>query len=201
MSRSASVAMRSGAKEKAAAAKAVADAEADLASGVTSDGEDSSVLSDAGGDSASGGGGASARTSITSAARAVQDPFDTLWAGFSIPKKLAKFVLVTPGREILEIGQFELIEKKVSVLCYLILATDVAFIARLVEADVYELLATPEQRNKVKGSLVKMDGVFAMKVKIGKAFTLKCTTELERSQWIGKLNAPIGFIPTKALSA
>lgn len=44
-----------------------------------------------------------------------------------------------------------------------------------------------------------MKGVIAMKVKVGKMVTLKVADEVERSQWIGKLNAPIGFVPTKAL--
>jgi prickle len=201
MSRQASVALRAGAKEKAAAAKAVADAEAVLASGAADDDEDAEDTG-AGGDSATGGAAARASTiseDPTTSAKVPQDPFDSLWAGFSIPMKFSKFVLVTPGREILEIGEFTLIEKKSSVKCYLILATDVAFICKMVDADCYELLCMPEQRNKVKGKLIKMDGVFAMKVKIGKSYTLKCTTEVGRSQWIGKLNAPIGFIPTKAL--
>lgn len=40
------------------------------------------------------------------------DPFSALWAGFSIPMKLSKFQMEVPGREVLEVGSFTLIQKK-----------------------------------------------------------------------------------------
>eukprot|EP00039_Didymoeca_costata_P018706 m.334616 g.334616 ORF g.334616 m.334616 type:complete len:729 (+) comp17399_c0_seq1:112-2298(+) len=128
------------------------------------------------------------------------DPYAALWAGFSIPMKLSKFKLDIPGREILDIGSFTLIEKKVSCKVFLVLCTDVALICNMVDEDCYELMCMPVERNKVKAKLVKnLPGVVGMKLKIGKWYTLKVANEIERSQWVGKLNAPIGFIPTKAL--
>jgi len=127
------------------------------------------------------------------------DPFAALWAGFSIPMKFAKFSLDLPGREVLDIGAFMLITKKKTVKAYLVLCTDVAFIAQMVDDDCYEMMYMPVERTKVKAKLAKMKGVIAMKVKVGKMVTLKVADEVERSQWIGKLNAPIGFVPTKAL--
>ena len=40
-----------------------------------------------------------------------------------------------------------------------------------------------------------------MKVKAGKTITLKCESEKERATWIGLMNAPVGFIPTKKMIA
>lgn len=130
------------------------------------------------------------------------DPYAALWGGFIIPMKLSKFQLDLPGREILDIGSFTLIEKKFSCKVYMVLFTDVAMIANLVDEDCYELMCMPQERNKVKAKLVpnsKMPGIVAMKLKLGKWFTLKVANEVERSQWIGKINAPIGFVPTKNL--
>jgi hypothetical protein len=80
-----------------------------------------------------------------------RDPFDAMWAGFSIPAKLSKFKLVTPGREILEIGEFMLIEKKrAPVKVFLVLCTDVALICKMIDEDCYELMCQPVERNKVK---------------------------------------------------
>lgn len=229
MSRAASQRRKMTSGESASQTKAVADAKAALASGAADVDSDDDAASEAGGGSspaspaASGGGGmfaglggesrgsvvsATSATSsvdgdglpVTSRKNSTVDPFDSLWAGFSIPMKYSKFKLTVPGREILEIGEFTLIEKKSSSKCYLILATDVTFITKMVDDDCYELMCMPVQRDKSKAKLTKIKGVIAMKVKVGKWFTLKMPDEVVRSQWIGKLNAPIGFIPTKALN-
>jgi len=131
------------------------------------------------------------------------DPFAALFAGFSIPMKLSKFKLNITGREIIEIGAFTMIQKKSSSKVFLMLCTDVALLCQMIDDDCYELMFMPVQRNKVKAKICKAGslgaGVVAMKVKMGKSVVLKCKDEVERSGWIGKLNAPIGFIPTKAL--
>lgn len=128
------------------------------------------------------------------------DPFAALWAGFSIPKKLSKFSLDIPGREILDTGGFFLIEKKFTAKVFLVLATDVIFLVQMVDESLYELMMMPELRNKVKAKVSKLKDAVAMDVKIGsKTYTLKCANETERAIWCGKLNAPIGFITTKAL--
>lgn len=129
-----------------------------------------------------------------------EDTFAALFAGFSIPMKLAKFKLNIPGREILQVGTFTLMEKKASFLVYLVLCTDVGFLCQKIDDNCYELMYMPVQRNKIKAKLAKGDSrVVGMKVKVGKSVLLKCADEVQRSQWIGVLNAPIGFTPTKAL--
>jgi hypothetical protein len=50
-------------------------------------------------------------------------------------------------------------------------------------------------------SLKKLPGVVCMNLKAGKALTLKCESEKERATWIGLLNAPVGFVPTKKMIA
>lgn len=57
---------------------------------------------------------------------------------------------------------------------------------------------------QVKAKIVKLKklpGVVTMKVKAGKTITLKCESEKERATWIGLMNAPVGFIPTKKMIA
>ena len=53
---------------------------------------------------------------------------------------------------------------------------------------------------QVKGKIGKLPKAVCLKVKIHKWFTFKVKDEVELSQWIGKLNAPIRYIPTKSLS-
>ena len=126
-----------------------------------------------------------------------------LFAGFSIPMKLQKFKLDIPGREIIEVSQFTLIAKKSSSKVFLLLCTDVALMCQMIDDDCYELMFMPVQRSKIKAKVVKAgslgEGVVGMKVTMGKTVVLKCKDEMERSLWIGKLNAPIGFVPTKSL--
>ena len=71
----------------------------------------------------------------------------------------------------------------------------------MVDEDCYELMGQPVDRIKAKAKLVKTAGVVAMKVKVGKWFTVKLADEVERSLWIGRLNAPVGYIPTQYLSS
>ena len=156
MSRAASQRRKVSAGEKASQKKAVADAEAALASGAADADSDDDTAFPSGGDggaAAAVGNAGSASTmfaglggesrgsavSASSAGSSVDgdglplasrdsiahevDPFDSLWAGFSIPMKYAKFKLTVPGREILEIGDFMLIEKKASTKCFLILVS------------------------------------------------------------------------------
>ena len=93
-----------------------------------------------------------------SKAAAEADPFAALWAGFSIPMKYAKFSLDKPGREILDIGAFHIITKKATKKAYLVLCTDVAFLAQMVDEDCYEMMYMPVERPKVKAKLAKMQG-------------------------------------------
>lgn len=108
-----------------------------------------------------------------------------------------------PGREVLEVGQFTLVEKKFMAKVYLVLCTDVALLTQKIDDDCYELMFMPVERSKVKAKIVKelkgLPGVVGMKIKMGKTVTLKCADEVERSTWIGKLNAPVGFIPTRLM--
>ena len=62
------------------------------------------------------------------------DPHDFLWAGFSIPPRFKKFELNAPGREILDIATLSLVKKKAESTVFLVLATDVAFLAKQVGA-------------------------------------------------------------------
>jgi len=133
-------------------------------------------------------------------AEGTEDPFSSLWAGFSIPAKLSKFTMDIPGREVLDIGSFTVIDKKFKACVFVIICTDVVLLTQKIDDDCYELMTMPVLRNKVKASIVKkLAGVPAMKIKGGKTMVLKCASEEERAFWIGKLNAPVGFIPTKAL--
>lgn len=84
------------------------------------------------------------------------------------------------------------------------LCTDVALICQKVDDDCYELMFMPVERDKVKAKIVvdkKLPGVVCMKVKMGKTILLKCVDEIERSTWIGRLNAPIGFVSTRLMMA
>jgi hypothetical protein len=87
---------------------------------------------------------------------------------------------------------------------FLVLCTDVALICQKIDDDCYELLFMPVERDKVRSKIVtmkKLPGVVCMKVKMGKTLTLKCADEVERSTWIGRLNAPIGFVSTRLMLA
>jgi hypothetical protein len=118
------------AEEKAAAAKAVQEAEsfaeADEDESVDESSINESVLDPANLVSATAAGGVAA-ASVTRERPAHQlsaeeqdakrksdmvDPYAAMWAGFSIPMKLSKFKMDVAGREVLEVGQFTLIEKK-----------------------------------------------------------------------------------------
>ena len=117
-----------------------------------------------------------------------------------MPIKYSKFKLDLPGREVLDICEFLYMDKKGSFKVFLVLTTDVAFMCKRIDDTCYELMMMPVERNKVKAKIIKMEGAVAFKVKIGKWGTLRAKDEIERSTWIGKLNAPIGFIPTKAFA-
>ena len=127
-----------------------------------------------------------------------KDPFAEMWAGFIIPMKLSKFVLSRPGRTALDIAPFTLIQKKIKAQVLLVLCTDVAMLVQKVEDGCYELMFMPVERSKVKAKIVSSPPN-CMQVKMGKKVVLKAKTDVLRSGWIGKLNAPIGFVPTKDL--
>lgn len=144
--------------------------------------------------------GARARTGFSKSESPQADPYAALYTGFSVPIKYSKFKLDLPGREVLDICEFLYMGKKGSFKVFLVLATDVAFMCKRIDDTCYELMMMPVERNKIKAKIIKMEGAVAFKVKIGKWGTLRAKDEIERSTWIGKLNAPIGFIPTKAFA-
>lgn len=127
-----------------------------------------------------------------------EDPFAELWAGFVIPMKLSKFVLDRPGRTAIDIAPFILIQKRVKAHVFLVLCTDVAMLVQKVEDGCYELMFMPVERSKVKAKIVKSPPN-SIQVKMGKKVILKAKDDVMRSLWVGKLNAPIGFVPTKEL--
>jgi hypothetical protein len=141
---------------------------------------------------------AAARPPSVVAEEEEKDPFAEMWAGFIIPMKLSKFVLSRPGRTALDIAPFTLIQKKVKAQVLLVLCTDVAMLVQKVEDGCYELMFMPVERSKVKAKIVSSPAN-CMQVKMGKKVVLKAKSDVLRSSWIGKLNAPIGFVPTKEL--
>merc|ERR1711924_507940 len=60
------------------------------------------------------------------------------------------------GREVLDVGDFVLIAKKQTVKAYLVLCTDVAFVAQMVDDDCYEMMFMPVPRTKVTAKLAKI---------------------------------------------
>ena len=186
--------------QQAAAASAIKEAENETAIDTGVETGDELEVADAAKVPASPAAPAAAEARAVSAVveEEEKDPFAEMWAGFIIPMKLSKFVLAKPGRTALDIAPFTLIQKKIKAQVLLVLCTDVAMLVQKVEDGCYELMFMPVERNKVKAKIVSSPPN-CMQVKMGKKVVLKAKTDVLRSGWIGKLNAPIGFVPTKEL--